>query len=207
MPLDRRAFLELASGWIGGNALSGGAYRAIHDDCFVATDLELALRKPHNWIFIPPETVALEATDIGRAASTGGMDPSVMNISKTPWASNPKRFTPGINIWTKPSGIFDHPSECCYSLAASQSFYRDYQITTEPQPVALQDGEAWQCGLSFTFDTLGIDRPTPLRCRAVAIEQASHFIQMLFSDSPSSGFDESLTFDQFLYSLRHVPQA
>jgi hypothetical protein len=206
MSLTRRTFLELVGSWLGGSALGLGAQRVIHENYFVAADLHAAFVKPSNWIFIPPETLVAEANEIGRAAFLGdlGEDASVMNISKEPWRTNPKRFTPGINIWYRPRAWFATPAACLRSFEDSQSFYPDFKVTVPAEACTLQDGTALGSTCKMTFTTIGIDRPTPVRCRLVVVEQPLNYLQISLCDAPELGRDESALFGSFLRSIRYV---
>jgi hypothetical protein len=206
MPLTRRNFLELVGGWLGTTTLSEASQRIVHEDLFIAKDLGVAFQKPRRWIFIAPETLAREADDIGEAVGMESMSPSVMNISKEPWTVNPKRFTPGINIWSHPRDQFDSAMTCLNDFEDSQSFYPDFISTGTIHNRQLKDGLAIASNCEFTFTTIGLDRPTPVRCEMIVIEQASNYLQILLCDSPPFGFVESTAFDAFLQSIRYVTE-
>ena len=203
MPLSRRAFLEIVSGWLGAATIGIESQRIIRDDYFVAADLDAAFIKPSGWIFIPPTALAREAADIGIEASME-MSPSVMNISKEPWSTNPKRFTPGINIWCHPRPSFDSSVECLERFEQSQSFYPNYHLTSSGEICTLKDGTAIGSTSEFIFTTVDLDRPTPVRCRFVVVEQPRNYLQISLCDSPAFDHDESTRFAEFLSSLRYV---
>src|SRR5262245_18645559 len=139
MSLNRRSFLELTSGWLGDGG-TGAAPRVTHGDYFVARDIGVAFRRPANWVFIPSEVISAECGDISEASGAGELNPSLMNISKEPWATNPKRFTPGINIWVGPLPAFRGPRECLLSMESGQSFYPDFRYGARPRVMSLTDG-------------------------------------------------------------------
>lgn len=195
------------AGWIGTVALGDGMRRIIQDDYFVAADLGAAFNKPSSWVFIPPERLAREAADIGTALGVNMDSPSVMNISKEPWSTITKRFIPGINIWRYPRSTFGRAENCLLHFEGIQRSYADYRLTKRFQNCVLQDGTALSSTCEFIFTTLGIDRPTPVRCHLVVMEQPDAFLQVSLCDSPALGYEEDELFNNFLQSLRYVSAA
>ena len=199
--IGRREFLELLGGLIGQSVLSVSPARFVQEERFVSTDLGITFCKPTSWIFIPPETLAEEAKSIGDAVDMTGLSPSVMNISKQEWQTNPKRFTPGINIWSFDEGYFSGISEMAEHVSDSHKMYRDFRVIRDFEALSIAGCPAVDFQTEFTFDTAGIDRPTQVRDRFVCVQHQDRFLEIALCDAPSSGFDEVDAFSDFLKSL------
>ncbi|WP_193214485.1 hypothetical protein [Luteolibacter marinus] len=199
--IGRRQFLELLSGLVGQSFLDGGPSRFVKDERFVSVDLGLTFCKPSGWIFIAPEQLAREAEDIGRARGRSALSPSVMNISKEPWGGTPKRFTPGINVWSYDDSRFDSLDSMVDATLCSHGFYQDFRVTADPKPTTIGGCASFDFVTEFTFDTVGIDRPTDVRDRFICIRHGRRFLQIALCDSPSTGKAEDAAFKSFLSSL------
>jgi hypothetical protein len=199
--LSRRDFLELLGGLLGQSILSSSSARFIQEERFVSKDLGITFCKPAHWVFIPPEVLAKEARDIGDAVGASCLSPSVMNISKEAWQYNPKRFTPGINIWSFEEEYFDSLLEMAEYVRNSHKMYRGFRVTREYENTEIAGCPAIAFTTELIFDTKGIDRPTQIRDRFVCIQHEERFLEIALCDAPGSGLQEEESFAEFLQSL------
>jgi len=199
--LGRRQFLKLLGGLVGPDLLRGMPVRFVQNERFVSTDLGLTFCKPHGWVFISPEQLALETADIGSAHDRLDLDPSVMNISKEPWSTTPKRFTPGINVWSYSNKMFHDLDHMVQWTRAGHAMYSDFKITKDVCAITLAGCPAFDFVAEFNFDTLGFDRPVPVRDRFICVAQGNRFLLITVCDSPQTGKDEGPAFSSFLQSL------
>ena len=199
--ISRRHFLELLGSLVGQAFLDDTPCRFVKEERFVSLDLGLTFCKPSGWIFITPEQLAKETEDIGKARGQSALSPSVMNISKEPWGMTPKRFTPGINVWSYESSWFESLKSMADWTLHSHVFYRDFCVTSSPKPAMIGGCGAIDFETAFTFDTVGINRPTYVRDRFLCIEHGLRFLLITLCDSPSTGMAEDANFMSFLNSL------
>lgn len=199
--ISRRHFLELLGGLFGQSFLDSSPRRFIQAERFVSLDLGLTFCKPSGWIFISPEQLARETEDIGIAVERSALSSSVMNISKEPWGMTPKRFTPGINVWSYEAAWFDSLNSMVDWTLDFHAFYRDFCVTSEPKPATIGGCRSIDFMTEFTFDTVGIDRPTRVRDRFICIEHGLRFLLITLCDSPATGKTEDSNFASFLDSL------
>ena len=199
--INRRHFLELLGGLVGQSFLDCSPCRFVKEERFVSLDLGLTFCKPSGWIFITPEQLAKETVDIGKARGRSALSPSVMNISKEPWGMTLKRFTPGINVWSYDASWFESLDAMVDWTLNSHGFYQDFCVTSEPKSATIGGCGSVDFVTEFTFDTVGIDRPTDVRDRFLCIEHELRYLLITLCDSPSTGKAEDANFASFLDSL------